>query len=290
MIARRQKVLLVPLLLALSSCSASEPAKPIVDTQTNEQGCVSLLSTGPQDPTAIPVPVKQACVGPYLLELPQNYFYNQMGTEFDGSFALALEYPKLEPFQPGERSNLTADVGVRTVMVRFNYIDRIDIHQAMRNSYTNTTFAPDNPAASLEGRLIGEQMYGLTPYYADLERIRAHWRQMGASESAPAMQVRWNEDWYVERGDDGEVKTIIKCTSRNMIETGVEYRDGKMVKNDVRELPKCDHFFAIADHDIKVHMTYVRVALPDWKRIEDRARSIFLNNTSARANTDGVHK
>ena len=137
MLALSRQTLPALMAWAMTACSAGEPPAPVVKTQTNEQGCVRVRSTGPQDPAAIPVPIKQACVGPYLLELPQNYFYNQMGTEFDGSFALALEYPSLEPFKPGERSNLSVDVGIRTVTVTYDYIDRIDIRQAMRNSYSN---------------------------------------------------------------------------------------------------------------------------------------------------------
>ena len=287
MIASRQQILLLPLLLMVSACSASEPPKLLVETQANEQGCVRIRSTGPQDPTTVPVPIKQACVGPYLLELPQNYFYNQMGTEFDGSFALALEYPSLEPFLPGERSNLTAEVGVRTVVVSYNYIDRIDIRQAMRNTYTNMFSEPDDPSASLEGRQIGEPVHGLTPYYADMERIRAHQRARGTSESAPVMEDSWHTDWFISRGEDDEVRTVIKCTSRNVVETGVEYRDGKMVKNDVHELPECQHIFAISDHDTQVRIHYVRVGLPDWQRIEDKAKSIFLNGIRSQANADG---
>ena len=274
----RRPGLLAPLLLVLSACHASEPPKAMVETQTNEQGCVRVRSTGPQDPAAIPAPIKQACVGPYLLELPQNYFYNQMGTEFDGSFALALEYPSLEPFKPGERSNLSVDVGIRTVTVTYDYIDRIDIRQAMKNSYTNMVSAPDDPSASLEGRQLGEPIFGLTPYYADMARIRAYEREHGRADTAPVMQDRWHKDWFLQRDVKGEVRTVIKCTSRYVTETGVEYRNGKIHKNKAHELPDCEHIFMLADHDTKIRLRYLRIGLPDWQRIEERARSIFLEN------------
>ena len=273
-----QRGLLVILLLALSACRASEPPKAVLKTQTNEQGCVRVRSTGPQDPAAIPVPTKQACVGPYLLELPQNYFYNQMGTEFDGSFALALEYPSLEPFKPGERSNLSVDVGIRTVTVTYDYIDRIDIRQAMKNSYISMVSEPHDPAASLEGRELGEPIFGLTPYYADMARIRVYEREHGRADTAPVMQDRWHKDWFLQRGETGEVTTVIKCTSRNVKETGVEYRNGKIVKNSAHELPDCEHIFTLEDHGTKIRLRYARIGLPDWHRIEERARAIFLEN------------
>ena len=275
MLALSRQTLPALMAWAMTACSAGEPPAPVVKTQTNEQGCVRVRSTGPQDPAAIPVPIKQACVGPYLLELPQNYFYNQMGTEFDGSFALALEYPSLEPFNPGERSNLKLDVSTRTVAVSYHYIDRIDIHQAMRNTYTNTNYLLDDPVASLEGRKLGEPVNGLIPYYADMDRIREYHRRNGLPESAPGMQDNWNRDWFLKRGKNGDVETVIKCTSRNVVGTGVEYRDGKMVRNDVYGLPDCDHTFAIPDHNTQVSINYVRVGLTDWQRIEERARMLF---------------
>lgn len=287
----RRASVLVSMMLALSACRASEPPKPVPETQTNAQGCVRVRSTGPQDPAAVPVPIKQACVGPYLLELPQNYFDNQMGTEFDGSFALALEYPSLEAFLPGERSDLKLDVSTRTVAVSYHYIDRIDIHQAMGNTYTNTNYLPDDPAASLEGRQRGEPVDGLIPYYADMDRIREYHRRNGLPESAPGMQDNWNKDWFLKRGKNGDVETVIKCTSRNVVGTGVEYRDGKMVRNGVYGLPDCDHTFAISDHNTQVSINYVRVGLTDWQLIEDRARSIFLRSIRSSANADGgAHK
>ncbi|NIJ70234.1 hypothetical protein [Xanthomonas sp. 60] len=275
MLALSRQALTVLMAWAMTACSAGEPPVPLVETQANEQGCVRVRSTGPQDPAAIPVPIKQACVGPYLLELPQNYFYNQMGTEFDGSFALALEYPSLKPFKPGERSNISVDVGIRTVTVTYDYIDRIDIRQAMRNSYSNMVSEPHDPAASLEGRELGEPIFGLTPYYADMARIRAYEREHGRAESAPVMQDRWHKDWFLRRSETGEVTTVIKCTSRNVKETGVEYRNGKIAKNKAHELPYCEHIFTLEEHDTKVRLHYARIGLPDWRRIEERARMLF---------------
>jgi len=165
MLALSRQALTVLMGWAMTACSAGEPPVPLVETQANEQGCVRVRSTGPQDPAAVPVPIKQACVGPYLLELPQNYFYNQMGTEFDGSFALALEYPSLEPFKPGERSNLSVDVAIRTVQIDYHYIDRIGIRQALRNQYQPMEFERADPSASLDARIEGAPIVGLTPYF-----------------------------------------------------------------------------------------------------------------------------
>ncbi len=122
--------------LLLGACAQAETPRNMSPTQTNEERCTRKRSLGPQNAYADPAPIKQACVGPYLLELPQNYFSNQMGTEHDGSFSLALEYPALQPFKPGERMNLSADVSIRTVRIDYTYIDRVSLWDVMRKSYT----------------------------------------------------------------------------------------------------------------------------------------------------------
>ncbi|MEG2802803.1 hypothetical protein [Stenotrophomonas sp.] len=279
--------LLLVSLLSMAACTPPSGQKPVALTQTNEQGCTRQRSVGPQDAFADPAPVKQACVGPYLLALPQNYFDNQTGTEHDGSFGLALEYPSLEPFKPGERMHLTADVLTRTVSVDFIYIDRIDVRQSLRNAYLPMDHERDDPAETLDARIQGQPVYGLTPYYADLARIRDYDIGRGAAPRQPAMKSSWYEDWFVTRDTRGEIDRIIKCTSRNTVESGVEYRDGKMVKSRVRELPECDHFLIIPERSTRLRINYVREAMKDWRAIEDRARALFLQGISNRKSTPG---
>ncbi|MCW4455268.1 hypothetical protein OK348_10740 [Flavobacterium sp. MXW15] len=260
------------LLLPLAACAK---APEVETTRTNEQGCTRLRSVGPQDPFQDPAPLKQACIGPYLLEIPQNYFYNQIGTEHDGSFSLALEYPSLEPFKPGERIGLTADVATRTVAIDYDFIDRIDVRQALRNAYTPMDFERDDPAESMEGRIEGEPVYGLIPYYADLPRIRDYYRSRDFADTTPVMQARWHTDWFVTRDGNGEVERIIKCTSREVTESGIDYRDGKIIKNKIHELPECDHFFILPEQSIRVKINYIRVALEEWQRIEQHAHDLL---------------
>ncbi|MGV8960114.1 MAG: hypothetical protein ACOH1V_06975 [Stenotrophomonas sp.] len=252
------------------------PRKP-PRIDTNEQGCSLTIGNQPINPYQTPAPIEYACVGPYLLALPQNYFSTQMGAQHDGSFSLALEYPSLEPFKPGERMNLKVDVSVRTVSVGYAYIGRMDVRQAMRNAYTPTKYELDDPAALLDMRIQGEPVYGLAPYYADLERIRAYDRRNGEGERAPGYG-NWYQDWFFANDAKGNVETFIKCTSREDTNTGVEYRDGKMVKSKVRGLPDCHHSFILADHRTIVDIDYPRVALGDWARMQERARQIFMEN------------
>lgn len=263
------------LLLPLLACAKQEgPAK----TMTNEQGCTRIRSIGPQDPYKDPPPLKQACLGPYLLEIPQNYFYNQIGTEHDGSYALALEYPSLEPFNPGERMRLSVDVAVRTVTVKYSYIDRTDVEMVMKREYTPLNYQVGDPEESLDTRIKGELKNGLTPYYVDMEKVRAHYLEEGTRENAPVMKIDWHTDWYLGRDADGEVTTVIKCTPREITEPGVEYRRGKMVKSKGESLAECDHTLMMADLDTIIRMNYPREGVLHWRELETRARQLVTDS------------
>lgn len=279
--------LLIAILLPLAACARQPEPKPVERTQTNEQGCTRQRSVGPQDPFADPAPLKQACLGPHLLEIPQNYFYNQIGTEHDGSYALALEYPSLQPFKPGERMQLKVDVSVRTVMVDYTYIDRIDVREALRRNYIPMEYKKDDPEESLEGRVGGQSVYGLSPYYLDMDVVRAHYRNKGFPENASVMKPERHTDWFLSRDESGEVATVIKCTAREVTISGVEYRDGKMVKSREIGYADCKHTFMIASLDTLIRIEYPREGLKRWREIEQRARDLLAESMTHR---DGESK
>ena len=242
------------------------------NTMTNEQGCVRQRG-GPQDPGTSPPPVMEACLGPYKLQIPANYFDDQMGPNFDGSFGLYLEYPELNAFAPGERAHLKLDVATRTVNIGYRYLDRVDTDAFLRRQYTPDGATQDTPEADINTRIKGEEKDGLTPYYANVAAYREHYRAQGLKPSNSIMEASYYKDWYVSRDAKGNIDTIIKCTSRAVEPSGVEFREGKLVRSKERELPSCEHVFVIPEMKVAVEIDYVRVALKDWKKIQDRARS-----------------
>ena len=242
------------------------------NTMTNEQGCVRQRG-GPQDPGTSPPPVMEACLGPYKLQIPANYFDDQMGPNFDGSFGLYLEYPELNAFAPGERAHLKLDVATRTVNIGYRYLDRVDPDAFLRRQYTPDGATQDTPEADINTRIKGEEKDGLTPYYANVAAYREHYRAQVLKPSNSIMEASYYKDWYVSRDAKGNIDTIIKCTSRAVEPSGVEFREGKLVRSKERELPSCEHVFVIPEMKVAVEIDYVRVALKDWKKIQDRARS-----------------
>ncbi|MCM5548773.1 hypothetical protein [Xanthomonas hortorum] len=251
---------------------------------TNEQGCVRQRG-GPQDPGTSPPPVMEACLGPYKLQIPANYFDDQMGPNFDGSFGLYLEYPELNAFAPGERAHLKLDVATRTVNIGYRYLDRVDPNAFLRRQYTPDSATQDTPEADISTRIKGEEKDGLTPYYANVAAYREHYLAQGLKPSNSIMDASYYKDWYVSRDAKGNIDTIIKCTSREVEPSGVEFREGKLVRSKERELPTCEHVFVIPEMKVAVEINYVRVALKDWKKIQDRARSALKDFMPAHAGT-----
>lgn len=259
--------------LPLAGCAQPGSADTPAATSTNAQGCVRKRHLGPQDPFQTPPPLMEACLGPYKLRIPANYFGDQMGPNFDDSFGLYLEYPSLQPFAPGERTHLSLDVSTRTVDIGYHYLDRVDVREALSRRYTGYSADKDNPAEHLESRLRQSPVYGLTPYYADLPKVFAYYQAKGYRASAPVFKAEEHDDWYVELDSNGEIRTFIECTSHVVAATGVEYRDGKLVRSKGIGLPDCHHLFVLPEISTLVEVRYVRAALPDWKRIEGAARS-----------------
>jgi len=267
--------LLLAALLPFSGCAAPPPV-PL--TQTNEEGCTWRRSLGPQDPATDPPEIKQACVGPYLLEFPQNYFYEQMGADFQGYFSLALEYPSLQPFKPGELSGFDRDVAMRIVKITYWY-PRRPVRDVLRSSYTPWESRKDDPAASLQGRIEGAPVFGLVPYYADLPRIHAYDRRQGATIRGSAPRNFLDRDWYITRDVDGDVERIIKCASREMPGTGIEIRDGRIYKRMDEVTPRCRHMYIMPAMNIEGEISYPRFMLERWKDIEAQARALFVAGT-----------
>ncbi|WP_343650523.1 hypothetical protein [Stenotrophomonas sp.] len=268
--------------LLLGACAQAETPRNMSPTQTNEEGCTRKRSLGPQNAYADPAPIKQACVGPYLLELPQNYFSNQMGTEHDGSFSLALEYPSLQPFKPGERMNLSADVSIRTVRIDYTYIDRVNLWDVMRKSYTRKEYQQGDPSETLEERIKGDPVHGLVPYYVDVAKVQAFYRKQGFDERAPIIQhIYWQYDWFVSRNAADQIDQVIKCTTRDVAESGVMYRDGKMVKKPVFGFAECNQRFVIEELSVIAEVHYPREGIADWKTIRERTRALLIDNSAA---------
>lgn len=262
-------LLLLALGFALPGCS--QPAATDPGTMTNAQGCTRKRG-GPQDPAATPPPLMEACLGPYPLRIPANYFDDQMGPSFDGSFGLALEYPGLEAFAPGARAHLPLAVSLRTVSIDYAFVDGGDVEQVLRSRYSPAPYLRQYPENLLETRLKGSPVHGLTPYYAD---IAAYTRAAMAAGARPTPEPHAYNDWFLKTDAAGKVTTFIACTSREITEDGVALRAGHLVSGKGDYVPHCTQTFTIPENSIVASIEYVRFALPDWERFEQKARALL---------------
>jgi hypothetical protein len=150
-------------------------------------------------------------------------------------------------------------------------VEPAELMQRMTHRQSGFSGESPPPEGNLDMRIKGEPVYGLTPYYPDMRRIVAHYLAKGFSPSLRVMQPEGQEDWYVDYSADGDIRTLIKCTSREVKDTGVEYKQGKMVRSKGAALPMCRHTIVLPEQRVAIDIDYVRAALPEWKRIQARA-------------------
>ena len=268
--------------LALSACARSAEQTPTTSSPKEDD-----MTEQPSDSQAgtdaaktDEGPLVDAQVGPHRFRIPARYFDNQMGPEFDGSFGLFLEWPRLEPFPAGVRSSLKLDVALRQIDISPGEV-RTDVHTLLDRKVARVNLGPPSPndgSAEKDGvRVQGDAIYGLTPYYTDFSRLTAFNRKKyGENTAANDRQSTFNDDWYLSRAANGQLSTVIRCTSREIQSDGV-FIDGSTVKSDGSDtyIPSCTHSIVLPEHGIGVEISYLRAFLKDWKAIEDRARQLI---------------
>ena len=133
-----------------------------------------------------------------------------------------------------------------------------------------------NPAENLDLRIKGDPVHGLVPYYTDFKALKRYYQKLyGPDTRAGEPQSSMNNDWFIDMGDDGIPRTVLKC-SPSVIPDGVRMEGGRMFElRDVFRRATCDHHFAIPEYQVMVHLHYQRMVMSDWRRIEDRIRTLF---------------
>lgn len=218
----------------------------------------------------------EARVGPNRFRFPANFYYDQIGPDFQGSVSLILLWPGLEPVPPGIGFHGDANRFARHINASLNYVDAVPIEGLLdRKLQPMSEYEVGNPLRTLELRRRGKPVHGLTPYYTDFEKLEA-WHRARYGDVPPAVLERdsvLNGDWYVARGADGKVTTYIECMSHE-IPDGIRF-EGERVVYAKPPIALCTHFFTFADKRISVTVDYARAFLRDWQRIEQRLRVLL---------------
>ncbi len=243
--------------------------------QTNEHGCTRRVNIKPYAPDQKLSPTSQECLGPYLLEIPRDHLFNPRGLGSGDGYSLALDFPTLQPIPPSEREPFSPDIVMRTVTFDYRYVDRDRLRQVFQREYTPRDAEDHAPEQSLESRVQQNTEYGLVAYIADMDKGRAYYRAKGYQDNARVMLPERHKDWFIARGADGEVSTVIKCTPQ--------------AQQD-QNFARCEHTLLMEDRNTLVRINYPRGGLPQWRELEARAREMmvaFLEDADDRAGPGG---
>ena len=157
----------------------------------------------------------------------------------------------------------------------------IGFRSTPRSSARHARSSPEDSFEYLDPRkrldLLDEQqpLFGLTPYRVNPGRLADYDQRAEAHygypyRSGPATY----KDWYLARNASGRLATLIKCDPQE-IPDGLVIQGNRVLPDGPPRIATCNHEFIITEDRISVSMDYARVFLKDWKRIEDRARSLL---------------
>ena len=248
--------------LALCGCSSASP--PDASEASVEQG-----ATAPSE-AAHPVRFK---IGPNRFVLPSNWFIDGRGPDFQGNVTLALHWPSLEPYPPGQpySSFTTGPMRNQRVVISIDYIDRVPIDE-LPERYVTRGPGEDSksPVYNLALRVRRPDRFGLEHYIVDLEKFEAWVNRFPGRPHVPASElVGRSSDWFIGRDADGRIRTAVMCEDQRVPE-GFEIRGESLISvPGSTRWPLCDgHRFSMPELSLSINVSYSRPILRDWQRIE----------------------
>ncbi|UZW60930.1 hypothetical protein [Lysobacter enzymogenes] len=220
-------------------------------------------------------------LGPHRFRIPSNYFDIERGQDAQGFMRLILRWPELAPLAPGVHYLSGGETErARNLDISPTYIDRVPLQTRLDRDWISNVDSEqelrENPTLNPELRLKGADVDGLTPYYTDFAKVDAYYAKLYGKKDIPATDRHslFNNDWFVARDADGTLTTIIKCTAREEPD-GARIADGRLELLDAPRLPSCSHAFVMPKYGTYVQVSYLRIFMRDWRRIEQRIRAVF---------------
>lgn len=274
--------------LAATACSQDKPAsseqhvaeQAKKDGLTVDQERFLQEAVGKRDPNfkweGYSEKLVPAKLGPNTFLFPMNLYEHQTGPDFQGNFQLVLRLPTLEPFPPGavEGSQYKADYLDASVFVAPNYLAKVDVTDWLNVITKRASFEEkDDPRADLSMRIKGDQVFGLQPYYIDMEKFAAYMTRHG-HHVARQQLLTVSSDWFLVRDSKGLLRTVIKCDPREL--TGAALVNGRVEDTPVGvDRGICHHTIVLPAYNARVEMTYLRAYLGSWQDIERHVRQLF---------------
>jgi len=243
--ARRLACAAMVAVLAASGCARPPSTEMDDEILALLNGTYGPRTVGGRTYTAQPV---EANLGPHRFMFPANLYYNQIGPFAGGGVMLAVFWPDFDAAPPGDHPVRSVEDGYRQVTIELRYV--------------GSAGAADYLARDLSDRVALPPRWGLTPYAVDRS-----WVSRDTWEVAP--------DWYVVRDGEGRVRTFISCDPWEYVPDGVLMEGGKLVRSSGDRVAMCRHSMVDGADGVAVEMSYARVMLMDWKRLDGVVRELI---------------
>ncbi|WP_312707469.1 hypothetical protein [Stenotrophomonas sp.] len=250
--ARRLACAALVAVLAASGCARPPSTALDDDIVATLKGTNSPRTVGGRTYTAQPV---EANLGPHRFMFPANLYYNQIGPFAGGGVMLAVFWPDFDAAPPGDHPVRSVEDGYRQVSIELRYV--------------GGAAAADYLAQDLSERVALTPRWGLTPYAVDRS-----WVARDTWETAP--------DWYVVRDGAGRVRTFISCDPWEYMPDGVMIEGGKLVRSSGDRVAMCRHSMVDVADGVAVEMSYARVLLIEWQRVEASTRELMRGHRKVR--------
>jgi len=228
------------------------------------------------------VSVRGANLGPKRFCLLERLF-NGPWRPTGNTIGFMLNWPTLEPPPLNFDYMANQEAFLSTLGVSVDWIERLsdEAYRQYPRNWIEPLFPNDpndlvRPMDNLHLRNKGAPMHGLTPYYADLPAISSYFEDRDGPDTTAGRPER-QLDWFVDMGPEGIPRTVIKCSVKE-VPDGVRLEHGRLVHQpEVFRRATCDHYFLLPEYKATVNLMYQRIMMPDWKRIEDRIRTLLRN-------------
>jgi len=271
-------------LVASLLAACAEPAQ--TEAAPEETAPLALQQTDPCPGVPFaqrtPMSMRGANLGPKRFCLLERLFHGEYSPT-GNKIGFVLDWPTLEPLPLDFDYETSQQSFLSTLRISVDWVERLsdEAYRQLPRRWVEP-FNTDNPEylrepdENLHLRIKGAPVHGLTPYYADLPAIRAYYEHRDGPDTragAPEDQV----DWFVDMGNEGIPRTVIKC-SVPAVPDGVRLEHGRLVHlPEVFRRGTCEHDFMLPEYKATVNLSYQRLVMRDWKRIEERIRAILHN-------------
>ena len=258
--------------LSLTACAAPPASKaPAAASGAAVSQAVEASESSPR--------LIEFTLGQHRFALPSNYFVDEQGPDFQGSVTLALLWPELTPYPPGNGywKQTSGPMRNHGVIVSFNLVNVPIDSLPERYVTVSPTGDPNDPSYSLALRIHQPDQFGLAHYMTDLQKMTEYMAKEGGKPAKPAaFYIGSTSDWFIGRDQQGRIRTVVQCDDSREPE-------GFKILNEIlvdipgsKKRPLCDgHSFALAEYVLAVRASYHRPILRDWQRIEAEVRSIM---------------